>query len=92
MSEMDLSLLRSKFRGSMLGALIGDCLGCPYQDEELLTTGMKIILQRSFDKLEGPMFRGKLFAQTISHFSRQFKLRILFTVQLPLYRLPMILR
>lgn len=55
---MDLLLLRSKFRGSMLGVLIGDCLGSPYETEELLTNGMKIILQRSFDKLEGPAFKG----------------------------------
>ncbi|XP_078035897.1 ADP-ribosylhydrolase ARH3 isoform X2 [Augochlora pura] len=54
---MELSLLRSKFRGSMLGALIGDCLGNPYENEELLTTGMKLVLQRSLDKLEGPPFK-----------------------------------
>lgn len=58
MAKMDLSLLRSKFRGSMLGVLIGDCLGSPYENEELLTTGAKMMLQRSVNKLEGPMYRG----------------------------------
>lgn len=60
MAKMDLSLLRSKFRGSILGGLIGDCLGSPYENEELLSNGMKIVLQQSFDKLEGPMFKGKV--------------------------------
>lgn len=58
MAKMDLPLLKSKFRGSMLGTLIGDCLGSPYENEEVLTNGMKIILQRSLDKLEGPMYKG----------------------------------
>ena len=61
---MDLSLLRSKFRGSMLGALIGDCLGSPYENEELLTTGTKMILQRSLDKLEGPMYKAPVMQFT----------------------------
>lgn len=58
MTRMDSALLRSKFRGSMLGVLVGDCLGSPYENEESLTDGMKIVLQQSFDKLEGTVFRG----------------------------------
>ncbi|CAD1469977.1 unnamed protein product, partial [Heterotrigona itama] len=54
---MDLSLLKSKFRGSMLGALIGDCTGSPYDDGDRLTSGVKLVLQKSFDKLEGPPFK-----------------------------------
>ncbi|XP_034944045.1 ADP-ribose glycohydrolase ARH3-like [Chelonus insularis] len=57
MQKMDLSLLRQKFRGSILGALIGDCLGSPYENEDMLTTGEKIVLQKAFDKLEGPEFK-----------------------------------
>ncbi|XP_054003802.1 ADP-ribosylhydrolase ARH3-like isoform X1 [Hylaeus anthracinus] len=64
MAKMDLSLLRSKFRGSMLGVLMGDCLGSPYENEELLTKGMKIVLQRSLDKLEGPMFKAPVMQFT----------------------------
>ncbi|XP_033339094.1 ADP-ribosylhydrolase ARH3 [Megalopta genalis] len=64
MTEMDLSLLRSKFRGSMLGALIGDCLGNPYENERLLTAGMRLVLQRSLDKLEGPPFKAPVMQFT----------------------------
>ncbi|XP_076294584.1 ADP-ribosylhydrolase ARH3 [Lasioglossum baleicum] len=64
MTEMDLSLLRSKFRGSMLGALVGDCLGNPYESEKLLTNGMKLVLQRSLDKLEGPPFKAPVMQFT----------------------------
>ena len=63
MAKMDLSLLRSKFRGSILGGLIGDCLGSPYENEEL-SNGMKIVLQQSFDKLEGPMFKAPVMQFT----------------------------
>lgn len=58
MAKMDLSLLKSKFRGSMFGALIGDCIGSPYDNEGQLTHGTKLVLQKSFDKLEGPIFKG----------------------------------
>lgn len=61
---MDLMLLRSKFRGSMLGALIGDCLGSPYENEKVLSTSMKKILQRSLDKLEGPMYKAPVMQFT----------------------------
>lgn len=43
----------------MLGALIGDCTGSPYDNGDELTSGMKLVLQKSFDKLEGPPFKGK---------------------------------
>lgn len=58
MTRMELALLKSKFRGSMLGALVGDCLGSPYEGEESLSPGMKIVLQQALDKLEGTKFRG----------------------------------
>ncbi|CAK9811685.1 ADP-ribosylhydrolase ARH3 [Anthophora plagiata] len=65
MAKMDLSLLRSKFRGSMLGALIGDCLGSPYDNGyNYLSNGMKLVLQKSFDKLEGPMFKAPVMQFT----------------------------
>ncbi|KAI4472759.1 hypothetical protein M0802_016519 [Mischocyttarus mexicanus] len=52
---MDLQLLKSKFRGSMLGVLMGDCLGAPYENDELLSKGTKLVLQKSFNKLESPV-------------------------------------
>ena len=54
---MDLNLLKSKFRGSMLGVLMGDCLGRPYEGEKF-TKGMRLVLQNSLDKLEGPIYKG----------------------------------
>ncbi|XP_006623712.1 ADP-ribose glycohydrolase ARH3-like [Apis dorsata] len=64
MAKMDLSLLKSKFRGSMLGALIGDCTGSPYDNEGQLTCGTKLVLQKSFDKLEGPIFKAPVMQFT----------------------------
>ncbi|XP_071871330.1 ADP-ribosylhydrolase ARH3 [Bombus fervidus] len=64
MAKMDLSLLKSKFRGTMLGALIGDCTGSPYDSGDQLTNGMKLVLQKSFDKLEGPPFKAPVMQFT----------------------------
>lgn len=58
LNKMDLSLLRNKFRGCMLGALSGDCLGSAYEGEDPLSPGETVILQKRFDKLEGPNFTG----------------------------------
>jgi poly(ADP-ribose) glycohydrolase ARH3 len=57
MTKIDLSLFGKKFRGSILGVLTGDCLGSPYENEEL-SSGSKLVLQNFFDKLEGPIFKG----------------------------------
>lgn len=57
MVSFDKSVLRSKFRGCLLGSLIGDCLGAPYEGE-FVTNGEKIIIQRYFDKLESSAFIG----------------------------------
>ncbi|XP_026470663.1 poly(ADP-ribose) glycohydrolase ARH3-like [Ctenocephalides felis] len=53
---LDSKLLASKFKGCLLGALLGDCLGAPYEGE-VLGAGAKIVLQKYFDKLEGPYFK-----------------------------------
>lgn len=58
LTKMDLSIIKSKFRGSLLGTLAGDCLGSPYEAQEPLATGEKNVLQRSIDKLEGPVYKG----------------------------------
>ncbi|KAL0270196.1 UNVERIFIED_CONTAM: hypothetical protein PYX00_007680 [Menopon gallinae] len=48
-------MLRSKFRGSLVGALIGDCFGAPYENEAAVS---KRQLQSYFEKLDGPYFKG----------------------------------
>lgn len=50
----DKVIILSKFRGSLVGALLGDCLGAPYEGDETVS---KIILQRYFDKMEDPTFK-----------------------------------
>lgn len=57
MLKVDNVLLKSKFRGSLLGSLLGDCLGAPYEGD-IISSGDKIIIQRYFDKLESD-FKGK---------------------------------
>lgn len=49
-------LLKSKFRGCMLGTLLGDCLGAPFEGDPI-TLGSKLVIQRYFDKLDGPHFK-----------------------------------
>ncbi|XP_001607700.1 ADP-ribose glycohydrolase ARH3-like isoform X1 [Nasonia vitripennis] len=63
MTKIDLSLFRRKFRGSILGVLTGDCLGSPYENEKL-SSGSKLVLQKSFDKLEGPPFKAPVMQFT----------------------------
>ncbi|XP_058806431.1 ADP-ribosylhydrolase ARH3-like [Phymastichus coffea] len=63
MTKIDLSLFRKKFRGSMLGVLTGDCLGSPYENEKL-SSGTKLVLQNSFDKLEGPVYKAPVMQYT----------------------------
>ncbi|KAF4522006.1 hypothetical protein B566_EDAN010855 [Ephemera danica] len=47
------ALIANKFRGCMLGSLLGDCLGAPFEGEPRVA---KIVLQNYFDKLCGPYF------------------------------------
>ncbi|XP_029170756.1 ADP-ribose glycohydrolase ARH3-like [Nylanderia fulva] len=54
---MDLTLLKSKFRGAMLGVLVGDILGSPYEGKKVVSARKKIALQRRLDALEGTRFR-----------------------------------
>lgn len=54
---MEKILLRSKFRGSLLGALVGDCCGAPFEGQ-LMDSGTKIVLRNNLNKLEGPYFKG----------------------------------
>jgi poly(ADP-ribose) glycohydrolase ARH3 len=50
--------LASKFRGCLVGGLLGDCLGAPY---ELRKRTKKAGLQQYFDTLEDPYFKCKCF-------------------------------
>ncbi|XP_049827573.1 ADP-ribosylhydrolase ARH3-like [Schistocerca gregaria] len=57
MTKMDLSTLSQKFRGCMLGSLLGDCLGAPYEGDSSVS---KAVLQQYFDKIEGPPFKAPI--------------------------------
>lgn len=57
MVTCDSAILQKKFRGCLLGSLIGDCLGAPYEGD-CVTDGERIIIQRYFDKLESSKFVG----------------------------------
>ncbi|KAJ8919096.1 hypothetical protein NQ315_012081 [Exocentrus adspersus] len=56
MSTLESSLMKSKFRGCLLGSLIGDCLGAPFEGD-VVTAGDKIVIQRYFDKLQDSTFK-----------------------------------
>lgn len=56
MAKIDNILLKTKFRGSMLGSLVGDCLGGPFEGDEF-THGIINTVQKCFDKLDGPYFK-----------------------------------
>jgi len=55
MASIDSIPLASKFRGCLVGGLLGDCLGAPYEGDNGIS---KTVLQEYFDKLEGPYFKG----------------------------------
>lgn len=57
MAISNVNKMLSKYRGSLLGSLLGDCYGAPFEGDTF-TTGSKIVLQKYFDKLEGPYFKG----------------------------------
>lgn len=59
MAILDNLLLKSKFRGCMLGSLVGDCLGAPFEGDEY-SAGEKLVIQRYFDKLETPDLKGTI--------------------------------
>ncbi|KAL6267129.1 hypothetical protein P5V15_000208 [Pogonomyrmex californicus] len=61
---MDTALLKNKFRGTMLGVLIGDCLGSPYEGLEKLSRLKKTVLQRKHDKLWKTKFREPVMTYT----------------------------
>jgi len=54
---MQSQVIKSKFRGALLGSLLGDCLGRPYQAHEILRDD-RIIIQRYFDKMDNTSYQG----------------------------------
>nr|XP_022904257.1 poly(ADP-ribose) glycohydrolase ARH3-like [Onthophagus taurus] len=46
---LDSVLMKAKFRGCMLGTLMGDCLGAPFEGDP----GSRAIVQKYFDKIDG---------------------------------------
>lgn len=68
MAKIDGILLKAKFRGCLLGCLMGDCLGGPFESD-LMSAGSKTIVQKYFDKLDGPPFQGKSlkYAHTVNN-------------------------
>lgn len=55
--KMSTDKILSKFRGSLLGSLMGDCLGAPFEGNDI-TAGDKLIIQRYFNKMEEADFTG----------------------------------
>lgn len=53
-----MNVLKSKFRGCLMGCLLGDCLGAPFEGDAW-SAGAKLVVQNYFDKLSGPYFQGK---------------------------------
>ncbi|XP_052867060.1 ADP-ribosylhydrolase ARH3-like [Anopheles cruzii] len=53
---LDKTLMLPKFRGTLLGVLIGDCCGAPFEGQ-LMDSGTKLVLKRNLDRLEGPPFK-----------------------------------
>lgn len=41
-----------KFRGTLYGALAGDCFGALFQENSILTKGSRLVLRNFLDSLE----------------------------------------
>lgn len=56
---MTVNILKHKFRGCLVGCLLGDCLGAPFEGDAL-SAGAKLVVQNYFNKLDGPYFQGSI--------------------------------
>lgn len=66
MAKLEAAILKGKFRGCMVGTLMGDCLGAPFECDEY-SEGGKLTIQRYFDQLEsGDNLRGSLEIRILS--------------------------
>ncbi|KAK9872672.1 hypothetical protein WA026_018806 [Henosepilachna vigintioctopunctata] len=59
MAKHNYEILKSRFRGCLLGSLLGDCLGAPFEGDEI-TAGEKTVIKNYLDKLEEPNFKGPI--------------------------------
>ncbi|XP_018362694.1 PREDICTED: poly(ADP-ribose) glycohydrolase ARH3-like isoform X4 [Trachymyrmex cornetzi] len=57
-------LLKNKFRGTMLGVLVGDCLGSPYEGLKTISAQKKSDLQRRLNQLWDTKFREPVMEYT----------------------------
>ncbi|KYQ55519.1 Poly(ADP-ribose) glycohydrolase ARH3, partial [Trachymyrmex zeteki] len=62
--RMDPVLLKDKFRGTMLGVLVGDCLGSPYEGLKTVSAQKKSDLQRRLNQLWDTKFREPVMEYT----------------------------
>lgn len=57
MQRIEPALLASKFRGTLLGVLVGDCCGLPFENESESSTSSPATIKQNLDKLEGEYFK-----------------------------------
>lgn len=57
MQRIDPTLLASKFRGVLLGVLVGDCCGLPFEFDGGPSAASASLIKRNLDKLEGEYFK-----------------------------------
>ncbi|XP_012054528.1 PREDICTED: poly(ADP-ribose) glycohydrolase ARH3-like [Atta cephalotes] len=61
---MDPELLKNKFRGTILGVLVGDCLGSPYEGLKTISAQKKSNLQQRLNQLWDVKFREPVMEYT----------------------------
>uniref|UniRef100_A0A336MAJ7 ADP-ribosylhydrolase ARH3 n=1 Tax=Culicoides sonorensis TaxID=179676 RepID=A0A336MAJ7_CULSO len=57
MQRIESKLLQSKFRGTLLGVLAGDCCGLPFEFDGNL---QPVVIRTNLNRLEGPHFKAPL--------------------------------
>lgn len=57
MQRIEPALFASKFRGTLLGVLVGDCCGLPFEFEGPTNASSAAVIKNNLDKLEGEYFK-----------------------------------
>lgn len=57
MQRIEPTLLASKFRGALLGALVGDCCGLPFEFDGGPNLAQQGLIKQNLNKLEGEYFK-----------------------------------
>lgn len=60
MEKIDCNLMLSKFRGALLGALVGDCCGLPYEFDDIADLTQSESIKKDLDNLEGNLLQQPL--------------------------------